>query len=93
MWYSVHGFLESEHVFHVDTGLSLDFSAFPSFLYARVIGTNIHLRHRIESKRTAHFKFYAEDIKSAIRRGMSTHMTERYARPNCGAAGVNFTRY
>jgi hypothetical protein len=93
MWHSVHGFLESEHVFHVDTGLSLDFSAFPSFLYVRVIGTNIHLQHPIESKRTSHFKFYADDIKNAIRQGVSTHMTERYARPNWGAAGVQFTTY
>jgi hypothetical protein len=46
----IHGFLESEHVFHADTGLSLEFSVFPSFLSARVIGTNVHLRHPKESK-------------------------------------------
>jgi hypothetical protein len=93
MWYIIHGFLETEHVFHVDTGVSLDFSAFPSFIYARTIGVNVHLRHPKESKLTSHFKFYEETIKNWIRQGIMTHMTEQYSRPDWGGKEVEFQTY
>jgi hypothetical protein len=93
MWEAIHGFLESEHVFHVDTGLSLEFSAFPSFIYARVLGTNVHLRHPKESKVTSHFRFYDDTIKNCIRQGVMTHMTDRYARPDWGGQGIEYKTY
>jgi hypothetical protein len=93
MWAAVHGFLESQHVFHVDTGISLEFSAFPSMIYARVLGANVHLRHAKESKQTSHFKFYDDAVKNGIRQGIMTRMTMEYARPHWGADGINFTSY
>jgi hypothetical protein len=93
MWFAVHGFLESQHVFHVDTGLPLEFSAFPSLLYARVIGTNLHLRHPKESKQTSHFKFYQPNIKNLIRQGGMIYMTEEYQRPHWGGEEIDFETY
>jgi hypothetical protein len=93
MWLAIHGFLESEHVFHVDTGVGLDFSAFPAQIYARLIGYNIHFEHAKESKATSHFKFYNDTIKNAIRHGVMTQMLERYRRDDWGGKGWNFVSY
>jgi hypothetical protein len=93
MWFAVHGFLETKHVFHVDTGISLEFSAFPTLMFVRVIGQNFHFIHPIESKQTSHFKFYADEIKTAIRHGVMTHMMDTYARPKWGAEGEDFRSY
>jgi hypothetical protein len=93
LWFAVHGFLESKHVFHVDAGISLDFSAVPAQMFVRVIGENLHLQHPVESKATSHFKFWDESIKIAIRQGRMTHLLKEYARPHWGAEGVEFARY
>lgn len=93
MWHVIKGFLESEYVFHVDTGLSLDFSVFPAMIYARVMGANVHLKHIKQSKMTAHFKFYNTTIKNMIRQGYATSMVPKFSRDNWGAEGVSFTTY
>lgn len=93
MWFGIKGFLETSHVFHVDTALSLDFASIPTYMFTRIIGQNIHIVHEKESKITDHFKFYREEFKNAIKQGLSSSMLEGLERPNWGAKGKTFVEY
>lgn len=93
IWFNINGFLESSYVFHVDTLLSLDFSAIPTYLFVNVLGSNYHLEHEKISNKTEHFKFYNQPFKNAIRQGVSLSMLPEFKRPNWGAKGMEFTEY
>lgn len=93
MWFNIGGFIESNHVFHIDTALSLDFASLPISLFATIIGHNIHIFHEKESNATDHFKFYNDSFKNAIKQGVSSSMIDGLQRPNWGAKGMKFVEY
>ena len=93
MWFNVGGFIESNHVFHIDTALSLDFASLPTSLFATIIGQNIHIVHEKESNQTDHFKFYNESFRNAIKQGVSSSMLKGLKRPKWGAEGKKFVEY
>ena len=91
IWNLVKGFVESEHVFHIDTMLALDVSAFQANIIMRQFSENIHISHGRQSKKTAHFKFFNQSIKNIIRHAIPSAQTSNFSRPNWGFGSSEFT--
>ena len=94
MWYLIHGFIESDHVFHIDTALSMDFTAIVRpYMSINVIGINLHLAHPKYSRYTNHFQFYATWLKNGVRQGFPSYMISNYSRIFWGTPNQTFQQY
>lgn len=90
IWNLIYGFVESKHVFHVDSMLGMDFSAIPTQLLFRQLPMNLHIEHQKKSKDTKHLAFYDSVIKSNVRHGMMSRFTSNFSRPNWGYGNMHF---